>query len=76
MSADDKKRALLGQMAALSGFMHVEGRDGFARLPDSTQAELQTLFNTLNDELQELIVQSAREFSRDGAVEDSSMEGV
>jgi hypothetical protein len=76
MSADDKKSALLGQMSALAGFMYVDGRGAFEVLTDRTRDELRILFNTLNDELQELIAQSAREFSRDGAVEDSSVEGV
>jgi hypothetical protein len=74
MSANDKKSALLGQMAALAGFMYCDGREAFAVLPSRTRDELRILFDALNDELQELIAQTDREFSRDCAVEDSSRE--
>ncbi|MFL9930878.1 hypothetical protein P0D88_16825 [Paraburkholderia sp. RL18-103-BIB-C] len=57
MSANEKKSGLLDQMSALAGFMYVDGRDAFNVLPDRTRDELRILFNTLNDELQELIVE-------------------
>jgi len=72
---NDRKTAVLGQMAALADFMHVGGRDAFALLPNSTQFELRALFDALNNEFQELIAQSDREFSRGRAAEDSSQEG-
>jgi hypothetical protein len=59
MSANDKKSALLGQMDALANFMHVDGREAFARLSDSAQGELRALFDALNVELQKLIANGA-----------------
>lgn len=62
--AQSNHSALLGQMASLADFMYGDGREAFAVLPDRTQSELRIVFTALNDELQELIAQSDREFSR------------
>ncbi|CAN7470620.1 hypothetical protein [Paraburkholderia hospita] len=57
MTANNRKSALLGQMAALANFMHVDGIEAFNDLSDTTRDELQSLFNALNDELQQLIAE-------------------
>jgi hypothetical protein len=52
--------AVVGQMAALAGFMYCDGREAFARLSATTRADLHVLFDELNTELQQLAGKDAR----------------
>lgn len=76
MNDSQKKSALLGQMASLADFMHVAGRDAYDVLPEHTKAELHVLFDAINDELQDLIAKSNRDYPRSHVAKDSSMERV
>ena len=47
---------VIGQMAALAGFMYCDGREAFELLSPATRANLHALFDELNAELQQLTV--------------------
>ncbi|WP_143285888.1 hypothetical protein [Burkholderia pseudomallei] len=46
---------ILGQVAALTDFMHGDGSEAFAMLSDKTKDELRALFNVLNTDLRHAI---------------------
>lgn len=54
MSANDRKSAVIAQMAALTGFIHGDGREAFNTLSNGSRAELMALFATLADDLKRL----------------------